>query len=305
MSSNLNERGVHSLKRSLTLWFGLGLLVIFVLMMVIGPEMPFIQTNFKQELVRFKGGDILTPPYGFSKQNWFGTDDYGRDLLSMVVVGSRSTFFVVIFATVIRYLLAIPLGLLSSKKKGFFYRVVSGYHQLMTALPTLFFAILFLSLPVLMVGSHRIIWVGVILGVLEVGRVAQIIQEHSYQISHQPYIEASRTIGVSPNRLYVSHYLPAILPEVIVNYFLDAARVMLLVGQLGIFNIFISQTFVQTSFGGGEFADTSYNWSTLLAQSRIHLWVHIWIFVFPAFFIILSIIMFQCLGEGLRRVLSK
>jgi peptide/nickel transport system permease protein len=251
------------------------------------------------------GRDIQVPPYPPSEKNILGSDHEGRDMLSLIVVGTKDTLYIVFVITLVRYLLALPLAFMASKKTGPAHWILSGWNQLFTALPTLFSAILLMNIPFLVFSENRLLWSIFLIAVIEVGRVAYIFQQQAYSLSKELFVEAGITIGNSPIGLYGRHYLPLMIPQIIVNFFMDLGRVMLLIGQLGLFSIFISQIWIQLDFSKGEILNTSYNWATLLGNARGDMLQAFWIPFYPALAITLTIVAFSLMGEGLSQYFDR
>lgn len=275
-----------------------------MIIMILGPFLPHIDPELHKHLVWIKGDDIKVPPYPPSIKYPFGSTEDGTDLLSLIVLGTRDTFILVFEITIIRYLIAVPLGLAASRKKGPFHWILTGWNNVFSALPPLFSAILLLTAPFLLFNSHRLMWAMFLIALVEAGRVGYIIQQQSYAVSQRLYIDAVKTLGLKPSKIYYQHYLPVLLPEIIVLFFIDLGRVLLLIGQLGIFSIFISEKWVQTGFSNAKLVNLNHNWATLLASARGNILAHFWIGFFPAFAIAFSIFAFNLLGEGLRQFFS-
>ncbi|WP_404470106.1 ABC transporter permease [Sutcliffiella horikoshii] len=289
------------MKRNWTLILGSSFFTILVLITLVGPYLPFIDNVLESKRIIFTDSGVLTAPYEPSSDFLLGSDKEGRDLLSIIVVGARETLGLILAVAVLRYVIAILLAVLSVNKKGPFHWILQGWNQIFSALPVIFSAIILLSLPIIFFHEHRFFWAIVILAAIEVGRVGTILQRHFHMIKKTPYVEAGITVGVSPFTLFTTYYLPNALPDLVVQFFLDMGRIALLIGQLGIFSIFITQQFVQLSYGSGIIENTSLNWATMLGQARGDLLRAFWIPFFPALALAFTVLTFNVLGEGLRK----
>jgi peptide/nickel transport system permease protein len=286
------------------LWVGSFMLIILFLMATVGPTLPFVDQELDKEFYRYENGKLVIPPFAPSDINIFGTDSEGRDLLSMIVIGTKETLVVVFVIAILRYLIAIPLAIIASKQSGFMFWTLHGWNQLFSGLPTLFAAILLVNMPFVAISDQRTLWFIIIIAVLEVGRVGYIFQQQAYGLSHTPFVEAGRMIGNGTLGIYKRYYWPYLFPQIIVNFVLDLGRVMLLIGQLGFFNLFISQTLLPSDTGI-VIQNTSHDWPTLLADSRLFLRDKIWVPFWPAFAIAFSVITFNLFGEGLRQYFER
>ncbi|MCA1031055.1 ABC transporter permease subunit [Bacillus timonensis] len=280
--------------------------VLLVITMVFGPYLPFIDAELSGERVKFpEPGKIETAPFPPSDEYLLGTDKEGRDLLSLIVVGTKDTILIIFAITLLRYIIAVPLALIASKQVGPISWFIKWWHQLFSSLPIIFSTILLVNLPFLMFSEQRYIWCIVIIALIEVGKVAFITQQQAHALSKAAFVEAGITLGVTPLGLIIRYYIPNLLPEIIVNFFIDLSRVALLIGQLGILSIFIMQEFVQLNYGAGEVINTNFNWATLLGQARHDVLKAFWIPFFPALALTFTILSFNILAEGLRQHFNR
>ncbi|MFE8697657.1 ABC transporter permease [Cytobacillus sp. FJAT-53684] len=288
------------------LMIGLIMTGMLALLTIFGESLPFVDAELKGERVIFPGpGKIETAPFPPSEKFPLGSDREGRDLLSLLVVGAKDTFFLIFIIVILRYALAIPLGLLGMKNKGFFSWLNKWWNQLFSSFPVIFTTALILCLPFLLFHEQRFYWSIFVIALVEVGRVSFIIQQEAHSLSQKSFIEAGVTIGVKPINMMLSHYLPSLLPSIWVNFFIDAGRVAMLIGQLAIINVFISQELIQINFGQSQIFNTSVDWATLIREARRDVITAFWIPFFPMLAIVLSTLTFNILGEGLRQHFNR
>ncbi len=280
--------------------------VLLAFLTIIGPSLPFVDAELKGERVIFPGpGEIETAPFPPSDKFPLGSDREGRDLLSLLVVGAKDTFLLIFMIVIIRYVIAVPLGLLGMKNKGFFSWLNKWWNQLFSSFPVIFTTALLLCLPFLLFHEQRYYWSILIIALVEVGRVGFIIQQQAHTLSQKTFIEAGITIGVKPFKMLTSHYFPNLFPSIVVNFFIDAGRVIMLIGQLAILNIFISQELTQINYGQSEIFNTSVDWATLIREARKDVVTAFWIPFFPMLAIVISTLTFNILGEGLRKYFNR
>ncbi|MBP2243161.1 peptide/nickel transport system permease protein [Cytobacillus eiseniae] len=288
------------------LFIGLILASFFAFFTFFGAHLPFIDAELSGERVIFPGpGKIETAPFPPSDKFPLGSDREGRDLLSLLVIGAKDTFILIFMIVIIRYIVAIPLGLLGFRNKGFFSWLNKWWNQLFSSLPVIFTTALILCLPFLLFHEHRFYWTILIIALVEVGRVSLIIQEQAHTLSQKTFIEAGITIGVKPVKMMVSHYFPNLMPSIVVNFFIDAGRVAILIGQLAIINVFISQELLQVNYGQSQILNMSVDWGTLIREARRDVISAFWIPFFPMLAIVLSTVTFNILGEGLRQHFNR
>lgn len=282
--------------RNIALWVGGLMCVVLLLFMYLGPYLPFVDrelTPVKHRFTKIEGQRLMLPPYPPNPDNPLGSDFRGVDNLSKLVMGAKESVYIVLGATVVRYIAAVPLGLMAYRQRGLPNIVVNMLNNVFSFIPTIIAAALILSTPIFQDSPNRMIWGILLLALLEVGRAAYIVQQQAYQVSQTSYVEAGNALGLSRWRMIRSYYLPALLPEIIVNMCLDIAKVMLLVGQLGVLQIFLTK-------------DASGNWYSLLSLHRADIYFERFAFIFfPVMAIMFVILTFNVLGEGLRQHFNR
>ncbi|MDK8183950.1 ABC transporter permease subunit [Paenibacillus sp. UMB4589-SE434] len=293
--------------KNITLWIGGIMFALLVFVMFAGQYLPFIDQTLTPEKHRWSQDErLILPPYEPSSKNLLGSDKDGVDNLSKIIMGTKETLLIIFSITALRYMIAVPLGLSAYRKSGVANSILTVWNQLFSYLPTLFSAILLLSLPFLLFASWRLLWVILILAAIEVGRVAYLIQQQIHQISREPFVEAGHALGLSPWRLTRSYFIPTMIPEIVVNFCVDLGKVTLLIGQLGVLSIFLSQEWVEVNEMSMILMNTSNNWMSLLASMRADIYVSKFTYIFyPALAIMFTILTFNVLGEGIRRHFNR
>lgn len=227
-------------------------------------------------------GPILGPP---QPGHWFGTDEFGRDVLSRVIWGGRETLFVGLLATAISLGSGLTAGLLAGYASGWVERVF------MRALDVLFsFTEILIALAcVAVLGpnlTNATIAVG-IAGIPVYGRITYglVLVERS-----KPYFESARTIGAGHARIIFLHLLPNILPSLIV------------IGTIGISTAILAASGL--SFLGLGAQPPTAEWGAMLASSRNYFDNAPWLLIFPGLAIMLVVLGFNLLGDGVREILD-
>lgn len=289
-------------EKNIPLWIGVSLLAILVFTMFVGPYLPFIDKELQGEPHRWVGKKLHLPAYSPSPDNILGSDKKGVDNLSKLVVGAKETIFIILTIAVIRYLIGVPLGLLARRKKGISHFLVTLLNKVCSFLPSVFLVVLLLALPVLLFSTSRLYWALIIIAVVEAGRVAVTVQAKANRISKELYVEAGTALGLSSKRMIRKYYIPEMVPELIVNFCTDLGKVTILLGQLAVLNLFLSQKWVEVNYYVWQFVNTQFNWATLISNHRTEIYMGKFAFVFyPAFAMMFAILTFNMLGEGFRR----
>lgn len=282
----------------------LGLLMLFLLVaaMVVSP---FIvpEEALNDARIRFsEEGEIFKAPFPPNTLGHIlGTDYDGKDILSMLLAGTKDTILIIFSITALRYLIAVPLGIYASKNEGLISFMLKGWNTFFTSIPTIFSAILLINLPFFVFLEMRTFWVIILLAMIEVGRVGHIIKEQGYEALHREFSIAGRVQGMTSRKLIFHHVFPYIMPNIIMNFFLDLGRVTLLIAQLGLFSVFVSIQFLESDPGIFKMEHVGYNWTSMLGDTKSAVLRAPWIPFTPAMAILYTVLTFNIIGEGIKR----
>jgi len=293
------------LRNNLLFTVALSLLIILLLLAFFGKYLPFVDADLAKENYRMENGIIKIPPYEPSKKYWFGTDDQGRDLFSVIILSAKETLFIVLLITILRYLMAIPLSFLAHKKIFGMNFIVKSLNTFFSYVPTVIIVIMFALLPPILFTSTRPIWLIAIIAFVEVGRAAATLKDDFDALSVRDYMESGVAVGAGPWKMLRSYYLPFVYEKLAVYMISDLGKVMFLLGQLGFIGIFISQALVQVDMGMFEIHNISLTWPMLLENAFLDIRTSIWIAFWPAFAMAITIFIFNMLAQGLQQVTQR
>lgn len=283
---------------------GATLVAILVLAAVLGPELaphnPFVVKPLK-----WIDGELHKAPFLPGSEYPFGTDDLGRDQLSLLLYGARTTLVMALIATLVRLLLGLLLGTFAGWWAGSVYdRALLAFTEFLASIPGLILAILL----VYAVGIHRGQMAFIVaLSLVGCGEVAQIMRGHVLTIRNELYIEAARAVGLSSPEILSRHVLPNLIGTLLALASLEMGAVLLLLGELGFVNVFI---------GGGrigisESARAAYHyfdvpdWGAMLGTSWRWFRSYPWFPLAPAAAFFVSILAFNLFGYGLQRFMER
>jgi peptide/nickel transport system permease protein len=290
--------------RNLPLLLGSLLFLIFLIFAIGGGNLPFVDSELKDEVMRRDESGLSIPPYPPSDKNLLGSDKSGRDLFSLLVIGTRETLILVFLIAGMRYLLALPLGAAAANYK-FFRWVLDSWNYLLSFVPPIFLVALTIGIPYIYFSKNIFFWYVFILAMIEVGRVAELVRGNMAHLSTQEFIEAASTAGTNRVNMMKRHYWPHLRPLVLTSFASDLGRSLFLMAQLAVIQIFVSRTFLSTESGSYENISTSLSYPVLLQNILRDIWVHTWIPYFTVLFISMMIITFFLLSEGLKRYFKK
>ena len=256
---------------------GLCLTVLFVL----GALLSFVWTPYDHAALEI--ANKLKPP---SWAHWFGTDHLGRDILSMIMVGARTSIAVAIVAVGIGIGLGVPLGLLAAAKSGSLLdEVIMRSNDLIFAFPSLLIAIMITA-----VFGPSAVNAIIAIGIFNIPVFARVTRGAALSLWTRDYVLAARVAGKGPLRISVEHILPNVM------------------------NLLIVQGTIQFSLGILAEAALSYvglgaqpptpSWGRMLADSQTLFMLAPHITLFPGFAILLTVLGLNLAGDGLRDLID-
>lgn len=224
----------------------------------------------------------LLPP---SSTHIFGTDDLGRDILSRVIAGSRISLQMAIMVVAFAFSFGTSLGVVA----GFYGGVVN---ELLMRVTDMFLAIPSLVLAMVIAAALGPSLYNVMLSLCVTWWpwYTRLARAEAISVREKQYTEAARMIGVSNFRLIFRHILPNCLSPVIVNASMDMGFVILTAAGL--------------SFIGLGAQPPSPEWGAMLSLGRSYLREAWWVATFPGLAILITVLGFNLLGDGLRDILD-
>ena len=214
-----------------------------------------------------------------------GTDEVGRDYLSRLIYGARTSMTVGIAVQLVAFLVGVPLGSLAGYAGGRTDFVISRFIDTMTAFPGLMFSILIIS--VWGGGITKVIfalsitsWIG----------IARLTRGQILSLREKEYVEAARCTGVSQNRIILRHLLPNALTPILVSISFGIPAAIF--GEAGL------------SFLGIGINDPIPSWGKMVGVSNAYVRVYWHLALFPTIAVALAMLGFSFVGDGLRDALD-
>jgi peptide/nickel transport system permease protein len=255
----------------------IGILVTMVLLAVFaGFITPY--DPVKQDLTHH-----LLPPVwaGGTAAHPFGTDSFGRDVLSRLLFGARISLSVALLSLVIATILGTTVGLLSGYLGGNVDSILMRFVDMILALPTLLIA---LAVAIALGPSFTNILL--IIGLMIWPRTARLIRAETMLLKKQEFTRYAQAIGVPGWRIVLRHVLPNVLPTLLVAVTLEIGHVILVEASL--------------SFLGAGIPPPQPSWGVMIADGRALIATGWWIALFPGLAIMITVISCNVLGDWLR-----
>lgn len=224
----------------------------------------------------------FAPP---SAEHWFGTDDFGRDIYSRVVMGSRVSLQVGAIAVSISLVAGTLLGLISGYRGGWLDATLMRSMDVLFAFPVVLLAIALVAVfgPSL---RNTMIAIGVVFTPI----FARVVRGSVLSVRENLYIRAVRSLGASDMRIVLRHVLPNVAAPVIVQTSLSLAFAILLEAAL--------------SFLGVGVQPPQPAWGLMLSDAQRFMAQGWWLSVFPGLAIFVTVMAFNVVGDGLRDALD-
>jgi peptide/nickel transport system permease protein len=223
----------------------------------------------------------LSPP---SRANALGTDDLGRDLLSGVLYGARTSLLVAFSVTVLTSVFGVAIGVVAGYRAGSVDDVLMRATEFVQIVPRFFLAVLVIALfgP----GLDRLI---LVLGLTSWPAIARVVRAETLSLARREFVEAAHALGASGWRVLLRDILPNALPAALVVISLNAGSVILMEAGLGF-------------IGLGD--PNAMSWGYLANNAQRFLRVAWWMALFPGVAIALAVLGLNLLGDALNELLD-
>jgi peptide/nickel transport system permease protein len=270
---------------------GLTLIIILLLVALFAPFLAsqhpsYVEVSTEQGTTRVEErweihfDQKLLPP---SADHLFGTDDYGRDIFSMVVYGSQTSLRICLLVVFIATIIGVILGGLAGYFGGALDEILMRITDVFLAIPYLI-----LAMAVAAALGRSIDHIMEAMIITWWPTYARLIRGQVLAIREQQFVEAARSVGASNSRILFRHILPNSFAPLLVEITLDLGAVLLVAAGL--------------SFIGLGASPGTAEWGLMISEGRtvmFHAW---WYVTFPGLAILLVVLGFNLLGDGLRDV---
>jgi peptide/nickel transport system permease protein len=251
---------------------GSSILAFIILVSLVGPVISRHATTEQHILKRLQGPSLTY---------LFGTDQYGRDLLSRTLLGGRTSLILGLGAVALGLVLGIPIGLITGYFKGRTDEIVMRFMDILLSFPSLLMALLIITALGASL-SHAILAIGI----ANCPGIARIVRSATLSVGNEEFVFAAEARGESHFYIMASEIFPNILPPTIIEGTIRIGFAMLIGASL--------------SFLGLGVQPPHADWGLMIRDSREYLFLSPWPLICPGIALAVTIIGFNLFGDGLR-----
>ncbi|WP_207460067.1 ABC transporter permease [Azospirillum sp. SYSU D00513] len=259
-------------------------LVVIVLMTLAAALAPALAPYPPDEQF-FEGLTLEGAPLPPNATFWLGTDQLGRDLLSRLLYGARTSLVIGVLANGVAVLLGTFLGVTAGYIQGWVGTAIMRFTDLMTAFPALILAIALAAI------FQPSLWiVAMVIAMVNWVQIARVVYTETVALAEREYIEACRALGANWPRVLFRHILPHLVPTMLVYATLGIATTVLLEATL--------------SFLGIGVRPPEASWGNIIYENQTYFASAPWLVFIPGAAILLLALAFNLVGDGLRDALD-
>lgn len=234
---------------------------------------------------RFEGLTLTGAPLPPNADFLLGTDLLGRDLLTRILYGARTSLIIGVVANGIALVIGTVIGVTAGYFRGFYGAVLMRFTDLMMAFPALLLAICLAAI------FQPSLWiVAMVIAIVNWVQTARVLYTETTSLAEREFIAAEKTLGAGHARILIRHILPHLVPTIIVWGTLGISTTVLLEATL--------------SFLGIGVQPPTPSWGNIIFENQTYFQAAPWLVFFPGAAILILALSFNLLGDALRDVLD-
>lgn len=256
--------------------FALGIAGLLIVLVAFGPYLAPYEPNEPDY------EHVLEKP---SFKHLTGTDEYGRDILSRIIIGARISLALGVSSVTLGMVVGTILGLISGYYGGLLDNLIMRLCDVLFAFPGILLAIA--AIAILGPGLHNVV---ISIAIFSMPIFCRLVRGNTLAIKATPYVEAARSLGATNSRIIFKHIFPGTVSSIIIYFTMRISTAILTAGSL--------------SFIGLGAQPPTPEWGAMLSSGRDYLNVAPHIAIFPGLAIYITVLAFNLLGDALRDTLD-
>ena len=269
---------LHNLRKNKGAMIGLAIIVALVLVSCFAD----VIYDYDTEIAGLNIAEKLIRP---CKEHIFGTDDMGRDIFKRVIYGARYSLGVGFAATMIGMAIGVVLGAIAGYYCGLAEDIIMRLNDVLSAVPSILMGIVIVS--ALGASTFNLM---LAIGITSVPQFVRITRAAVLSVRNQEYVEALKATGMSETRIIAFHVIPNCMSPIIVQITLRIASAIIATSSL--------------SFLGLGVPVPAPEWGSMLNLGRSYVRTASYLTIFPGIAILITVLAFNLLGDGLRDALD-
>ncbi len=229
--------------------------------------------------------DYLESPPTIDNYLWFGTDANGRDMFSRTFYGARISLTIGVMTTLVALLIGVAYGAIAGYRGGRLGDLMMRVVDVLYSLPALFFVIILVT-----IFGNSFLLIFLCIGAVEWLTLARIVRGQTLSIKQKEYVESALATGLSTPTILLKYIIPNVIGPVVVY-----------VSLLVPINIIVES---YLSFLGLGVQEPYTSWGRLISQGANEIGTAPWLLVIPALFLVITLLCFNFIGDGLRDALD-
>jgi len=256
----------------------IGFLVIIALVVVAGLADVIAPYSYKKQELSI----MNTPP---SREHPMGTDEFGRDVLSRIIHGSRISVYVGVMSVGVSVLIGVVLGAIAGYYGGYIDSIISTLADLTWSLPEILVALLLVA--VIGAGVECVI---AAIALTYWAQYARLIRGQIMMLKNEVYVEATRSLGANDFNILFKHLFPNAIAPVVVAATIGIGQAIVLEATLG--------------FLGLGAQPPLPSWGAMMSSGTAYLFISPWVIIFPGLAMMITVLGFNLFGDALVDLLD-